>query len=48
MGDALATFVEARCAAENPHGESSVRLPPTYDNDDVDDDDVDDVDDVDD
>ena len=41
MGDALATFVEARCARENPkvlpshnmthsQGESSVRVRPTY------------------
>ncbi|CBK24861.2 uncharacterized protein [Blastocystis hominis] len=29
MGDALATFVEARCARENPNGESSVRVRPT-------------------
>lgn len=30
MGDALATFIEARCARENPNGESSVRVRPTY------------------
>lgn len=29
MGDALATFVEARCASLNPLGESSVRVRPT-------------------
>lgn len=29
MGDALATFVEARCSSENPLGESSVRVRPS-------------------
>ncbi|KAM7457552.1 hypothetical protein BLSTO_01686 [Blastocystis sp. subtype 1] len=29
MGDALATFVEARCSLENPLGESSVRVRPS-------------------